>query len=185
MNKKEEQVDPKFEGLLEYIKTGRGFDFTGYKRPGLERRVRRRMEIVGIEDFPTYQDFLEVHPEEFTHLFNTILINVTGFFRDTPTWEYVAQTLIPRMLESKGADGAVRVWSAGCATGEEAFTAAMLLIEALGAEQFISRVKVFGTDVDDEALNHARQATYSQAQVEGIPAEMREKYFEQSCAGFT
>src|SRR5260370_41380031 len=71
-----------FESLLEYLKQTRGFDFTAYKRSSLMRRVGKRMQAVDIADFAAYQDYLEVHPEEFTDLFNTILINVTGFFRD-------------------------------------------------------------------------------------------------------
>src|SRR3712207_8583522 len=76
--------DPAFESLLVFLRERRGFDFTGYKRPSLTRRVRRRMADVGIGSFGEYQDYLEVHPEEFTPLFNTVLINVTSFFRDRP-----------------------------------------------------------------------------------------------------
>ena len=77
-----EEKDTKFEALLESLKRNRGFDFTGYKRASLTRRVSKRMQAVEIEDFADYMDFLEVHPEEFAELFNTILINVTSFFRD-------------------------------------------------------------------------------------------------------
>ena len=83
-----EDVDPTFEALLDYVRDNRGFDFTGYKRASLTRRVRKRMHEVGISSFDEYHDFLEVHPEEFTHLFNTILINVTSFFRDESAWDF-------------------------------------------------------------------------------------------------
>ncbi|HYO10678.1 MAG TPA: CheR family methyltransferase [Tepidisphaeraceae bacterium] len=171
---------PEFDALLDYIKRSRGFDFGGYKRAGLQRRILRRMQIVSINDFSAYQDYLEVHPDEFTQLFNTILINVTGFFRDPATWQYVADEVIPPMLAAKGPDDPVRVWSAACATGEEAYTLAMLLLEALGPQAFEKRVKIFATDIDDDALNHARQASYTQQQVEGVSPELRAKYFEQS-----
>ena len=79
--------DPAFEALIEYIKTERGFDFTGYKRASLMRRVRRQMQVVGVGSYEEYQDYLQVHPEEFTALFNMILINVTAFFRDADAWQ--------------------------------------------------------------------------------------------------
>ena len=75
-------TDPDFEALLVYLKESRGFDFTGYKRSSLMRRVDRRMTQIGVADYPDYLDHLQIHPDEFTALFNTILINVTGFFRD-------------------------------------------------------------------------------------------------------
>ena len=77
--------------LLEYLKRNRGFDFAGYKRTSLERRIRKRMNAVDIDSYSAYQDLLEVQPAEFTDLFNTILINVTSFFRDAPAWEYLAE----------------------------------------------------------------------------------------------
>src|SRR5947209_19697944 len=78
------------EALLEYLKRTRGFDFTGYKRATLMRRIAKRLQSVGCEGFADYIDFLEVHPEEFGILFDTILINVTAFFRDQPAWQYLA-----------------------------------------------------------------------------------------------
>ena len=100
------------------------------------RRVDRRMAQVGIDDYADYLDYLEVHPDEFTALFNTILINVTGFFRDPEAWEYLRAEVLPPTGRSKPPDEPIRVWSAGCASGEEAYTLAMLLAEALGPEQF-------------------------------------------------
>src|SRR5207302_7120026 len=105
-------------------------------------------------------DYLEVHPQEFGQLFNTILINVTEFFRDPAAWQALASTAIPHILESKGAEDQVRVWVAGCASGEEAYTLAILFAEAIGPEEFIRRVKIYATDVDEEALAKARLATY-------------------------
>jgi two-component system CheB/CheR fusion protein len=168
----------KFEALLDYLKRSRGFDFMGYKRSSLMRRVIKRMQMVAIEDYGDYLDYLEVHPEEFAHLFNTILINVTAFYRDEAAWEYLAQNVIPKILAEKAAGDPVRVWSAGCASGEEAYTVAMLLAEAMGTETFRQRVKIYATDVDEEALAQARQAGYTEKNLEPVPAELREKYFE-------
>src|SRR5262245_45234552 len=107
------------------------------------RRVRKRMQEVGTDDFVRYVDYLEVHPDEFAQLFNTILINVTSFFRDPPAWEYLAREVIPRILENRGPDGSVRVWSAGCASGQEAYSLAMLFAEAVGEDAFQRRVKIY------------------------------------------
>jgi two-component system CheB/CheR fusion protein len=176
--------EPEFEALLDYIKYTRGFDFTGYKRPSLMRRICKRMQMVGVEGFSAYQDYLEVHPEEFAPLFNTILINVTGFFRDPAAWDYLAARIVPHILEEKKSDGPIRVWSAGCASGEEAYSLAMQFAEALGVEVFIERVKIYATDVDEESLVQARQATYPERALEGVPEELRRKYFEPVANGF-
>src|SRR3954452_5714850 len=92
---------PGLDALLEYLKRTRGFDFTGYKRASLWRRIHKRMEIAGIASCGSYVDYLEVHPEEFGLLFDTILINVTAFFRDPPGWDFLASELIPRIVAGK------------------------------------------------------------------------------------
>jgi two-component system CheB/CheR fusion protein len=169
--------DPKFEALLEYLSRTRGFDFTGYKRSSLARRVRKRMEVVNLTDFTDYMDYLEVHPEEFAQLFNTILINVTSFFRDIEAWNYLAAEIVPLILKANPNNGPVRVWSAGCASGQEAYSLAMVLAEALGEEAFLHRVKIYASDVDEEALAQARAASYKAHEMESVPEEYRKKYF--------
>src|SRR4051794_35038575 len=177
--------DPGFRSLLEYLKQTRGFDFTGYKRGSLGRRIEKRMTEVGADRYADYQDHLEVTPEEFTELFNTILINVTGFFRDEPAWDYLAAEIVPKLL--RGLDDArpIRVWSAGAASGEEAYTIAMILAEALGEDELKRRVKIYATDVDEEALTLARHATYSRDAVGPVPEELLQKYFEPNPLGYT
>jgi two-component system CheB/CheR fusion protein len=170
--------DESFEQLLEYLKRSRGFDFTAYKRPSLQRRVQRRMQVVGIDGFDGYGDYLEAHPQEITELFNTILINVTGFFRDSGAWEFLAADIIPRIVHTDNGDPSIRVWSAGCSSGEEAYTLAMLLAEAMNPEELRERVRIYATDVDEEALAHARLATYPEARLADVPTPLVEKYFE-------
>jgi two-component system, chemotaxis family, CheB/CheR fusion protein len=97
---------------------------------------------------------LQVHPDEFTALFNTILINVTAFFRDADTWAALRESVLPELLDRH--DGVFRVWSAGCASGEETYSLAIALAEALGVEAFRERVKIYATDVDESSLAHAR-----------------------------
>jgi two-component system, chemotaxis family, CheB/CheR fusion protein len=170
--------DPNFENLLTYLRQSRGFDFTGYKRSTLMRRVCKRMQSLTIENFEEYLDYLEVDPEEFNYLFNTILINVTAFFRDSSAWEYLAEEILPNLIKNKKTSDQIRIWSAGCASGEEAYTLAMLMAEILGAEEFRQRVKIYATDVDEDALNQARQAIYSAKDVQAVSDELRQKYFE-------
>jgi len=166
--------------LLDYLKLSRGFDFTGYKRSSLERRISKRMVKLGVDDYVAYRDHLEVHPDEFAELFDTILINVTGFFRDAHVWQHLAARTIPDLLAAVGDDGPIRVWCAGCSSGEETYTVAMLLAEALGERDYLERVKIYATDVDDEALAEARAAIYSDKAVETIASPLHEKYFERS-----
>jgi two-component system CheB/CheR fusion protein len=171
------------EVLLDYLRRNRGFDFTGYKRTSLGRRINKRMQEVGVQTYLDYVDYLEVVPDEFTHLFNTILINVTGFFRDPPAWDYVAEEVLPRIMNVRGPGGPLRMWSAGCASGQEAYTLGMLCAEALGVEGFRERVKIYATDVDEEALNQARSARYTAKEVEGVPADLLQRYFERNGHG--
>ncbi|MEP6491776.1 MAG: CheR family methyltransferase [bacterium] len=166
------------EGLLDYLKRARGFDFTGYKRPSLERRIARRMQAIGSSSFGDYLDYLEVHPEEFPALFNTILINVTSFFRDAATWDFLRESVIPDVVARREPGVPLRIWSAGCASGEEAYTLAMLFAECLGVDAFRESVKIYATDADEEALAKARQGAYGEREMEDVPTELRDRYFE-------
>src|SRR5881628_594282 len=170
--------DDRFEALLDYLKGTRGFDFTAYKRSSLMRRIQKRLQAIGIESYDAYQAYLAAHPEEFGLLFNTILINVTSFFRDPEAWGYLTSQILPRILTGGRPDSAIRVWSTGCASGEEAYTLAMILAEHLGIEAFRRRVKIYASDVDEDALMQARHATYGATQVEDVPPELLSKYFE-------
>ncbi|MEN4473145.1 CheR family methyltransferase [Mycolicibacterium cosmeticum] len=175
----EASTDDSFEALLRYLRDSRGFDFTGYKRTSLMRRVRYRMDQVGSPTFDEYLDVLQASSDEFAALFNTILINVTAFFRDPEAWECIREDVIPQLLAERGPDDPIRVWSAGCASGQEAYTLAILLAEALGHDAFRRRVKIYATDVDEHALSEARAASYDGRAVESVPPELLVNYFEQ------
>src|SRR4029077_13742350 len=133
-----------------------------------------RCSELGLSTFAAYQDYLQVHAEEFAILFDKILINVTTFFRDPPAWDYVARELVPKITAKTGI---IRIWSAGTASGEEAYSAAMLFCEALGQETFLRRVKIYATDIDDDALNKARSG-YSEKDLESLEPRLRSRYFE-------
>jgi two-component system, chemotaxis family, CheB/CheR fusion protein len=177
-------ADRDLEVLLDYLRRSRGFDFTGYKRTSLTRRIDKRIQEVRADGYLSYLDHLEVDPEEFAQLFNTILLNVTSFFRDPPAWEYLSAEVLPRLIAEKPDGEPIRIWSAGCASGEEAYTLAMAVAEALGPESVRQRVKIYATDVDEEALSQARQARYTAKQVEGVPPELLERYFERNGDGY-
>jgi two-component system, chemotaxis family, CheB/CheR fusion protein len=177
--------DPEFEALLEFVRDKRGFDYTDYKRPTLVRRFQKRMDAVRARDYAAYREHLEREPEEFAGLLDAILINVTGFFRDPAAWEYVAAEIVPRILEQSEGVRPVRVWSAGCATGAEAYTLAMLFTEAIGQDELREHVKIYATDVDDDALRYARHAAYTEKEVKDVPEELRERYFENLNGGYS
>jgi two-component system CheB/CheR fusion protein len=166
--------------VLEFVKESRGFDFTGYKRSSIQRRVAKRMATVGTETHEEYLDYLQLHAEEFAELFNTLLINVTSFFRDPETWEYMATTVVPQLLAARARNSPIRVWCAGCASGEEPYTVAMVLARVLGDAAFCDRVKIYATDVDEHALEQARLGTYLPRQIEDIPHDALERFFERS-----
>ena len=172
--------DPAFEALLDFLRRQRGLDFTGYKRTSLERRFRRRMETVGCPSYGDYLDYLEVHPDEYQLLFEMLLINVTEFFRDPVTWQDLQREVLPGLLDGIAEDQAIRVWSAGCATGQEAYTIAMVLAEVLGVDAYRERVKIYATDVDEDALAQARQGVYSAKDLENVPQELGDRYFERA-----
>jgi two-component system CheB/CheR fusion protein len=171
--------------LVEHLKHSRGFDFTGYKPASLERRIQKRMQSVGAREYSDYVDYLEVHPEEFEILFNTILINVTAFFRDSGAWDFLSERVIPEIVARKAEAAPIRVWSAGCASGEEAYTLAMLLAEAMGDQGYKERVKIYATDIDEEALGRARQATYAAGEVAPVPEKLLTTYFEHVNGAYT
>ncbi|MFC7308630.1 CheR family methyltransferase [Streptomyces monticola] len=178
------ETDDELEELLGFLRDTRGFDFTGYKRTSLGRRIRKRMADVDLDSYADYRDRLETNADEFSTLFNTILINVTSIFRDPDAWNFLQREVLPEVLAQSGGDE-IRVWSAGCSSGEEAYSLAIMFAEALGIDETIGRVKIYGTDVDDEALRDARGGLYPARTLEPLSAQLRDKYFERNGARFS
>ena len=175
----------RIDEIFEYLRQVRGFDFSAYKRASLTRRLVKRMQMVDVHSFGGYLEYLQGHPDEFAALFNTILINVTSFFRDHDMWTQLDAELLPRLLASREPNAPIRVWSAGCASGQEAYTAAMLLAEHLGVEALRERVKIYATDLDEDALREGRSAIYSERQVADVPPALLDKYFERHGTQYT
>jgi len=171
--------DASLEALLAYLHEKRHFDFRGYKRASLSRRIIKRMQAVGIDDYERYIEVLEANPGEFSELFNTILINVTSLMRDPDAWESVADGVIPAIINAKGFEEPIRVWSAGTASGEEAYSLAVLFADALGEDRFRRVVKIYATDADSDALAEARHGRYRFADLTAAFGEERtNRFFE-------
>ena len=176
--------DIDFENLLNYLNHSRGLDFTGYKRNTLKRLTSRRMQRLGVASYNEYLDYLQVHPQEHNNLFNSLMLNVTDFFRDRPAWDCLQTDAIAQIINSKQPSEPIRLWSAGCATGEEAYTLAILFAEALGIEQFCQRVKIYATDLDEDAISKGRQALYTAENIKSISEKLQNKYFEPKGTNF-
>ena len=177
--------DPAFDDLLIYLRQSHGFCFAAYKPASLMRRIGLRMQQVRIRSYRDYTAYLQANPDEFGALFSTIEINVTNFFRDPPAWEYLVTDIIPRILSLKSADEPIKVWSAGCASGEEPYSLAIAFAEALGMDEYQKRVRIFASDIDAEALHQARQGYYSERQMADLPVPLRERYFEPARYGYS
>ncbi|MFD5720222.1 CheR family methyltransferase [Streptomyces sp. NPDC127036] len=179
------ETDDELEELLGFLRDARGFDFTGYKRSTLGRRIRKRMADAQVTSYADYRDRLETDADEFGALFNTILINVTSVFRDPDAWTFLQNEVVPEVLAQLGDDEEIRVWSAGCSSGEEAYSLAIMFAETLGVDEALNRVKIYGTDVDEEALREARAGLYPAKALEPLAPELRDKYFEANGARFS
>jgi chemotaxis methyl-accepting protein methylase len=172
------------ESLLVYLKQTHKVDLTVYKRSSLLRRTQLRMQRVGAGSCQEYLDCLQQQADEVTHLLNAVYINYTYFFRDRPVWQCLEAQIIPQIIANKAPDEPIRVWSAGCASGEETYSLAMLLLEALGIKQFQQRVQIYGTDVDQAAILQARQGCYKAHVAETLSANLLERYFEPISGGY-
>lgn len=169
--------------LLRFISETRGIDFAGYKRTSLSRRIHKRMGDVGAQEYDDYSDLLETNSDEFRFLLDAVLINVTEFLRDARAWEYLRAEIVPDIVE-RAARGEIRMWSAGCSSGQEACSLAMIFAEVMGVEAFSAQVKIYATDIDEDALREARHGTYPAKSLEAMPADLAERYFEPSGTSF-
>ena len=154
-----------------------GHDFSGYKTKTFNRRVQRRMQVVGLETVESYVERLRQEPSEVAALFRDLLINVTNFFRDADAFEALARMVIPKLFEGRGAEDTVRVWVPGCATGEEVYSIAILMREHMETLRNTPRVQIFATDIDEHSLSAARAARYPPALLDSVTPERRKRFF--------
>ena len=152
-------------------------DFTHYKPSTVERRISRRMVLHKVESIDHYARYLQENPDEVQALFDDMLINVTGFFRDPELFDVLKQKVFPRLVEEKPAEAPIRVWVPGCSTGEEAYSIAMALLEFLDAQELQSPIQIFGTDVSNAALDTARAGHYAPNIAADVSPERLEPLF--------
>jgi len=176
--------EAQIEGIIESVRQARNFDFRNYKRATLKRRIERRMSDRRCRSVSDYQALLEKDPSEYDNLLGSLLIKVTSFFRDPDLWEQMARKTIPQILAEKRAGEEIRVWSAGSATGEEAYTLGMLFAEAMGPSFGTADIKVFATDLDEKAVGYGRRGVYTAQQIEGVPRKLRERWLEPEGGNF-
>ena len=163
--------------VLSHLRARSGHDFSSYKKATIGRRIARRMQV---QRAPTMTDYLRVlreNPQEAQALFADLLISVTTFFRDAKAFEKLAALAIPRLFDDKGPGDTIRVWVAGCATGEEAYSIAILLLEEAGRHEIQCGIQVFASDLDDNALAVAREGRYPAAIEADMPEERLRRFF--------
>jgi two-component system, chemotaxis family, CheB/CheR fusion protein len=178
--------DNAIQKILMMLRSQTGHDFSLYKRNTINRRIDRRIAFHQLTDYSKYANYLRENPVELNVLFNELLIGVTKFFRDQDAFETLKKHLFP-LLDAKPEKEPVRVWVAGCSTGEEAYSIAILVMEYLekrGSKK-IPKVQVFATDLDGEAIEHARQGVYLENIVADVSAERISKYFIKQNNSFT
>src|SRR5947209_15226706 len=146
--------------------------------PTIQRRLQRRMAATGMRRLADYVQYLQDHPEEHERLVSTFLIKVTEFFRDPELFAYLRDQVLPEIVAAaRGRDREIRLWSAGCATGEEAYSLAILVAETLGSELERFTVRLFATDLDAAAVAYARRGVYAGNALAAMPHDLVERYF--------
>jgi two-component system CheB/CheR fusion protein len=153
------------------------YDFRGYKKGTLQRRIERRMGLQQIDSVARYLEFLRSHPPEVDQLFKDLLIGVTSFFRDAPAFEELGAKVLAALVRGRDQDVPIRIWVPGCSTGEEAYSIAILLAEQMTVAQSSCRVQIFATDIDDDALETARAGTYPESITLDVTPQRLQRFF--------
>jgi two-component system CheB/CheR fusion protein len=167
-----------FDEILRILRQQSRLHFSMYKPAMVLRRIQRRAGLVGEESLSAYAQYLKARPPEVEQLTRELLIGVTQFFRDPFAWGYLEDTILPQLLALGGEPGTLRLWVAGCGTGEEAYTLAMLLEEQIQKQRRPINYRLFATDVRRDSLRYARAGAYPLDACSGIPEPLRERYFE-------
>ena len=181
-----EKAEDPLRDLLSQVTTQTNIDFRNYKPTTILRRVGRRMAVTHNANIRDYAEYVRSHPEEIRELVKVFLIRVTGFFRDPEAFDFLSGTVIPELIEKGKRNGrTLRIWSAGCATGEEAYSLGMLVADRLGNEFPEWNVKVFATDLAADAIAFARRGLYPENVLTELPPNYRERFFERVDHGYS
>jgi two-component system, chemotaxis family, CheB/CheR fusion protein len=181
----EEKTEDILREILEQVNCQAIMDFRPYKTSTILRRIGHRMAVTHCRTIRDYADYLKTFPEEIGNLVKAFLINVTQFFRDSEAFAYLKHDILPNIIaRAREQDRVLRLWTAGCATGEEPYSLAILLTDLLGPELPEWSVKIFATDLDEATINFARRGLYSENLLKGMPAEYRNRFFERVDQGY-
>ena len=173
-----ETEEETLQALLAQVQARQGIDFTQYKPPTIRRRLQRRLVATGTDTLATYSAYVQSHPEEYERLTSSFLIKVTEFYRDPELFAYLRAQVLPELIaRARTQDNELRLWSAGCATGEEAYSLAILVADALGDELERFTVRIFATDLDPTAIAFARRGVYPAAALASLPDNLIARYF--------
>jgi len=165
--------------LKNLIKKNLGFNSEQYKDSHFKRRVNVRMRVTNSKNFGEYVQYLNTHTDEYTHLMDTLTVNVTNFFRNSETYEVVEKEVLPSIIKSKSTGlRNIRIWSAGCSMGVEAYSIAILLKKLLGNDFSRYNIQITGTDIDKDILRRAEEAIYTEVEMKEVPEDIRIKYFD-------
>ncbi|MHC9235266.1 chemotaxis protein CheB [Pseudooceanicola sp. 502str34] len=169
-------VESNLADICTVVRNFVGHDFSGYKKSTLVRRVQRRLQVLALEDADQYLRHIRADPSECEFLFRDLLINVTRFFRDEEHFEQLRERCVKPLVRGSGNEDEIRVWVPGCSSGEEAYSIAMLFAEECRLQKRSVNIQIFATDIDEQMLRLAREASYPQAALVDIPEEMRDTY---------
>ena len=169
--------DPDLKSILQLLYKSKNADFSHYKMNTIKRRMLRRMLIHKVKTIRQYAVILSQHPEEVDLLYQDLLINVTDFFRDTEAFEYLKTSVLPKLLNRKAPNEILRIWVAACATGEEVYSIAILLLETLGSKTGQPPFQIFASDLSAAAISKARMGEYSQQQLKNVSPERLQRFF--------
>lgn len=179
-----EELDDLLGRILGHLRARTGHDFSGYKRASLLRRIDRRVQVVRSQSLREYLDYLRDNPDEAQNLFTDLLVSVTRFFRDPWAFEQLEKIVIPAILDRKDAGDTVRIWVPGCATGEEAYSIALLFLDALAKREIRPSIQIFATDLDARALQVAREGRYPETLSDDVSEERLRRYFTKDSGGY-
>jgi two-component system CheB/CheR fusion protein len=176
--------DGSFKSILSLLRTHNGVDFTYYKQNTIRRRILRRVAILKLQSITDYQEFLKQNKSERDILFNDLLIPVTSFFRDPKTFGNLCNSVFPELIKNKSQGKPLRIWIAGCSTGEEAYSVGMCLHEYLSDKFSSIKIQLFATDVSEKSITKARIGLYTSRETEGVSESRLQQYFVKTTGGY-
>ncbi len=171
-----------FKQIITFLRLRKGIDFTYYKQTTIRRRILRRMDLNKLSDLSLYLQYLRNHKEEVSLLYQDLLIPVTSFFRDPSSFNYLCKTIFPKIINNKAEGEVIRIWIAGCSTGQEAYSVAICLTEIIKDKNI--KIQLFATDISEPAIAKARSGFYTKNEIENISSKRLKEFFKKTTTGY-